>query len=228
MHTVTRADKRNHPRRGVKTLLCLLGVSLVGACAQNPVTGDRDFVLMSEAQEKRMGARSHEALTQQMPPVDDDELQAYVDAIGQELAEASHRPDIDYTVTVVDNEQINAFALPGGYVYVTRGILTHFNSEAELAGVLGHEIGHVTARHGVRRHATASERFPERRGITTAGPATRCCRIAVRTLPGTKKDDASGPSRCLLTRQRSGGKTFKHSEGMRRLAHLFSGTNGYD
>ncbi|HSD61589.1 MAG TPA: M48 family metalloprotease, partial [Burkholderiales bacterium] len=86
---------------------------------------------------------------------EDPELQAYVSRVGQKLARASHRPGISYTFVVVDSPEINAFALPGGYVYVTRGILAYLGSEAELAAVVGHEIGHVTARHGVRQQSAA-------------------------------------------------------------------------
>jgi predicted Zn-dependent protease len=88
--------------------------------------------------------------------VEDPELQAYVTRVGKNLAAKSHRPELDWHFTVVDSPEINAFALPGGYVYVTRGILAYLNSEAELAGVVGHEIGHVTARHGVRQQSTAT------------------------------------------------------------------------
>jgi predicted Zn-dependent protease len=83
----------------------------------------------------------------------DEALQAYVEKVGNAVAAASHRPDLDYTFTIIDSPEINAFALPGGYVYVNRGLLTYMNSEAELAAVLGHEIGHITARHAVQRQA---------------------------------------------------------------------------
>src|SRR5690606_33053344 len=78
-------------------------------------------------------------------------LQAYVNEVGQKLARQSHRSNLQWTFTVLDSPEVNAFALPGGYVYVTRGIMAHLDSEAELAGVIGHEIGHVTARHGAQR-----------------------------------------------------------------------------
>src|SRR5678816_4510871 len=82
---------------------------------------------------------------------DDPKLQAYVGELGQRLAAQSHRANLQWTFTVLDSPEINAFALPGGYVYVTRGIMAYLDSEAELAGVMGHEIGHVTARHGAQR-----------------------------------------------------------------------------
>lgn len=135
--------------------MALASFLVVSGCARNPVSGGLDFVLISEEQELEMGAQYHEKMISTNPPVNDDELGAYVAEIGQALADRSHRPDLEHEFTVIDHDMVNAFALPGGYVYVTRGIMAYFESEAELAGVLGHEIGHVTARHGVRRHATA-------------------------------------------------------------------------
>lgn len=130
---------------------------LVAGCATNPVTGERDFVLMSKEQELTLGAQYHEQLMeQQYDAYDDPALQEYTSRLGQRLARESHRPDIDYTFTVVDSPQVNAFALPGGYIYMTRGIMAYFNSEAEFAGVLGHELGHVTARHSVRQQSAAT------------------------------------------------------------------------
>lgn len=123
------------------------------ACAANPVTGKKDLVMMSEQQEVSMGRKSHQQILRQYPRYNDERLQQYVNQIGQELASRSHRSHLKFTFTVVDSPQINAFALPGGYIYVTRGIMAYMNSEAELAGVLGHEIGHVTARHGVRQQS---------------------------------------------------------------------------
>ncbi len=125
-------------------------------CAHNPVTGDKDFVLMSEQQEIRMGAQAHQDVLREYPALDNPALQAYVNEIGQRLAGHSHRPDLQWHFTVVDSPDVNAFALPGGYVYITRGILAYLNSEAELAGVIGHEIGHVTARHGVRQQSVST------------------------------------------------------------------------
>ena len=138
-------------------LATLMGaVLLVTGCATNPVTGETDFVLMSEEQELALGEQYHEKILEQYPVYEDEALQAYVSRIGQRLAARSHRPDIDYTFTVLDSPEVNAFALPGGYVYITRGIMAYFNSEAELAGVLGHELGHVTARHSVRQQSAAT------------------------------------------------------------------------
>ena len=127
----------------------------LGSCAQNPVTGKQDFVMMSEEQEINLGLRADQQVRRQYKVYPDRALQEYVDSIGQKVAAKSHRPNIKYRFTVVDSPEINAFALPGGYVYITRGILAYLNSEAELAAVLGHETGHVTARHGVRQQSAA-------------------------------------------------------------------------
>lgn len=127
---------------------------LLHACASNP-TGGANFVLMSEKAELEKGAELHKEMLQQNPIYEDPKLQAYVNEIGQRMARVSHRPDLDYVFTIIDSPDINAFALPGGFVYVNRGLLTFLNSEAQLAAVLGHEIGHITARHAVRQQTAA-------------------------------------------------------------------------
>ena len=128
----------------------------LGGCATNPVTGGTDIVTMSEAQEIELGRKMHPQILQQYGRFDDEPLQQYVSEVGQRIAAKSHRPNLQYTFTVLDGDEVNAFALPGGYVYVTRGIMAYLNSEAELAAVIGHEIGHVTARHSVRQQAGAT------------------------------------------------------------------------
>ncbi len=119
------------------------------ACAVNPATGEREFSLVSESSEIAMGREADQSVSQSLGLVDDAALQQYVDDLGQRMAATSERPDLPWSFKVVDDPVVNAFALPGGFIYVTRGILAHFESESELAGVLGHEIGHVTARHSV-------------------------------------------------------------------------------
>jgi predicted Zn-dependent protease len=131
--------------------LCL---TLIG-CAQNPVSGERDFVMLSESSELAIGRSNHPKIIAQYGRYSDEALQAYVQQVGDKLAEVSHRKDLIYRFTVLDSPVINAFALPGGYIYITRGLMAYLNSEAELAAVLGHEIGHVTARHGVRQQSAA-------------------------------------------------------------------------
>ncbi len=130
-------------------------LALLAGCAQNPVTGSNDFVMMSENQEMAVGRQSDEQIKKQYHVYGSKALQDYVNSVGQKIARQSHRPKLQYHFTVLDTPDINAFALPGGYVYITRGILAYLNSEAELAAVLGHEIGHVTARHGVRQQSAA-------------------------------------------------------------------------
>jgi len=125
-------------------------------CAQNPVSGNPNLVLLSESQEIAIGRREDPKIRSQYGVYDDKALQQYVNAIGQQLAKASHRPGIEYHFQVVDTPDVNAFALPGGYIYITRGILAYLNSEAELAAVLGHELGHVTARHSVQQMTAAT------------------------------------------------------------------------
>jgi len=139
---------------GIRALVLVL-LALVAACATNPVTGQREFTLVSEAQEISMGRESDAQVRAEMGVYEDPELQQYVSAIGLKLAKLSERPDLPWQFTVVDQAAINAFALPGGFIYITRGILPFLANEAELAGVLGHEIGHVTARHSVQQYTRA-------------------------------------------------------------------------
>ncbi len=120
-------------------------------CATNPVTGNQNFVMVSESQEIKIGRAEDPKVRQEYGVYGNAALQQYVSETGQKLARASHRPGLEYHFTVVDSPEVNAFALPGGYIYITRGILSFLNSEAELAAVLGHELGHVTARHSVQQ-----------------------------------------------------------------------------
>ena len=136
--------------RGILPVLAALWIS---GCATNPATGEKDFVLMSEQKEIKIGHEASQEVAKQYRTYNDDELQAYVSLIGQRLAALSHRPGIEYHFQVVDSDVVNAFALPGGWIYVSRGLLAYLNTEAELAAVIGHEIGHVTARHSVQQHS---------------------------------------------------------------------------
>lgn len=131
--------------------LALLMTLALANCAVNPVTGSSHLALLSEAEEIRIGSREDAKVKQQYGVYDNPALQRYVSEIGRRLVKASHRPQLQYHFLVVDSPEINAFALPGGYIYITRGILAYLNSEAELAAVLGHELGHVTARHSVQQ-----------------------------------------------------------------------------
>lgn len=129
----------------VVALLVLLGPG----CATNPVSGRQQLVLISEAQEIELGREADKAVIASIGLYPDETLQQYVQALGTRLAAGGERPNLPWTFRVVDDPAVNAFAIPGGFVYVTRGILSYLNSEAELAAVIGHEIGHVTARHSV-------------------------------------------------------------------------------
>lgn len=134
------------------TLVLLIIACSVG-CATNPVTGRREFNLMSEAEELAIGQQVDAEVRREMGVYADAALQRYVSDIGMRMARNSHRPDLPWTFTIVDNSAINAFAVPGGYIYITRGILPYLDDESELAGVLGHEIGHVTARHAAQQYS---------------------------------------------------------------------------
>lgn len=138
-------------RRLALPLAAAVIVASVAACATNPATGKKQLALISESQEIQMGRETDEQVVAQMGLYDDQGLQEYVAGIGHALAAKSERPDLPWAFRVVDDPVVNAFALPGGFIYVTRGILAHMSSEAELAAVLGHEIGHVTARHSVNQ-----------------------------------------------------------------------------
>ena len=135
----------------------LAAAAALSSCASNPVTGRPDLVFQSEKGEIERAKQVHPMLLQQFGGVyDDPQLQQYVNEVGQRAAKASHRPELQYTFTVLDSEDINAFTTGGGYVYITRGIMSYLNSEAELSAVLGHEIGHVTARHPVRQQSQST------------------------------------------------------------------------
>ncbi len=136
-----------------KNLLIIALLANVGlqSCVRNPVTGKKELSLMSEEQEKALGAQSHPSIVASMGLYDDAKLQAFISDKGKAMGAVSHRPDLEFKFSLVDSPVVNAFAVPGGYVYFTRGIMAHFNNEAEFAGVLGHEIGHVTARHGAQQ-----------------------------------------------------------------------------
>ena len=137
-------------RSWVLGVMTALGVA---ACATNPATGQRQLILMSEQQEIQLGRESDQEVRQQMGVYKDPELQRYVTDVGQRLARASHRPNLPWTFTIVDSSAVNAFALPGGFIYVTRGILPFLRDEAELAAVMAHEVGHVDARHTAQAYS---------------------------------------------------------------------------
>jgi len=132
-------------------LLASLLLSACGTTMVNPVTGQTERTVMDESAEVAEGAKAHQSVLQDYGVYNNKAVQSYVNDLGQRLAAQSHRQQLKWHFTVLDSPEINAFALPGGYVYVTRGIMAYMESEADLAGVIGHEIGHVTARHGAQR-----------------------------------------------------------------------------
>lgn len=149
-------------------LVLVLGV----ACSTNPVTGNKEFNIVSEAQEIQMGRESHQEVIRQFGVYDEKpELTRLVETIGRRIAANSDRPNLPWTFTLLDSPIVNAMALPGGYIYVTRGMVERINSEDELAGVLGHEIAHVTARHAAQRISRAQlAQFGMLLGAVVAGP----------------------------------------------------------
>jgi predicted Zn-dependent protease len=131
--------------------VALFTCGAAAACATNPATGERQLVLIPEQQEIQMGREASVQVRETLGLVDDEELQAYVERIGIRLATMSERPDLPWAFGVVEDPTPNAFALPGGFIYITRGLMTLLTSEAEMAAILGHEIAHVTARHAVNQ-----------------------------------------------------------------------------
>lgn len=137
-----------------KTLFVVGMLACLSGCSTNPATGQQQFTaLMSPQQEAQVGADEHSKIMKSYGTVDNAALESYVRAVGAKVAAKTERPDVKYQFFVLDDPMVNAFALPGGYVYVTRGLLAQANSEAELAAVLGHEVGHITGRHSAERYS---------------------------------------------------------------------------
>jgi predicted Zn-dependent protease len=128
---------------------------MTAACARNPVTGERELMLVSEAQEIAMGREAAGQIPGELGLLDEGDLVTLVRTRGMRIAQAAERPHLPWEFHVVDSPVVNAFAIPGGFVYLTRGILAHMNSEAEMVGVLAHEIGHITARHSAQQMSRA-------------------------------------------------------------------------
>lgn len=195
--------------------LAALACSLALAnCATNPVSGNPNFVTVSEAQEVQIGRTEDPKIRDQYGVYPNPALQQYVNEVGQRLAKASHRPNLEYRFTVVDSPEINAFALPGGYIYITRGILAYLNSEAELAAVLGHELGHVTARHSVQQMSAA----------TAAQLGATLLQIFVPQTRGVAGDSAIN----LLGGALLSGYSREHEYEADRLGAEYLARTGYD
>jgi predicted Zn-dependent protease len=153
-------EQPNPRKRPYAGSLSFLAMSLIacglGGCAVNPATGERNFSIIPESQEIAMGKEAAEQVAQSIGLYDDPKAQQYVADLGKRLAASSERPELPWRFQVVDDPAVNAFALPGGPIFVTRGLMTHMGSEAQLAAVMGHEIGHVTAKHSVRQMSKAT------------------------------------------------------------------------
>ena len=205
-----------------------LAMGLLLGCAVNPATGEREISFVSESQEVEMGRAADPGATAQFGGLyPDDALQGYVSRIGDRLAAESERPNLPWSFKLVDHELINAFALPGGYIYITRGILSHMNSEAELAAVLGHEVGHVTARHtaqqltrqqlgviGLIGASVFSETVRENAGVALAGMQLLLLRYG---RDAEREADALGFRYMTRTRH--------HPEGISRVMRTLASTS---
>lgn len=185
--TVTSAatprPRRTEPRpKSAALLVALLVAAPLVGCATNPATGEQQLILISRQQEIRMGRQGAEQVEDRIGLYEEGEIDAYVSEMGQEIAAGTERPDLPWSFEVADDATVNAFALPGGFIYLTRGILAYFNSGAELATVVSHEIGHVTARHsaeqlsrqqlaalGLGIGGLVSDEFAQFRGLVGAG-----------------------------------------------------------
>lgn len=192
--TGTRARAASGPRPGRSARrgrrrpepLALLAAALLAAplaaCATNPATGERQLILISRQQEIRIGRRGAEQVESAIGLYEEGAIDGYVSEMGQSMAAGTERPELPWSFEVADDPTVNAFALPGGFIYLTRGILAYFNSAAEAATVVGHEIGHVTARHsaeqisrqqlallGLGVGSLVSEEFARFRGVAGAG-----------------------------------------------------------
>lgn len=164
---------KHHPwlDRG-RAAIAAVALAALAACAQvtNPATGEREFTSLSPADERQLGASEHpKVLSQYGGAYDDPKINAYVEQIGRKIQSVSELSNMPFTFTVLDSPIVNAFALPGGYVYVSRGLLALADNEAELAGVLAHEVGHVTARHTAKRYDRATVAQIGALGATLAG-----------------------------------------------------------
>ena len=135
--------------------LIVLLVFWIASCAINPVTGQRELMLLDDQEEIELGRQANTQIVQEFGIYDDPGLSSYVNDFCQKLAKISHRPELSYECKVMDSPVVNAFAVPGGYIYFTRGILAYLNNEAEMITVMGHELGHITARHSAQQYSKA-------------------------------------------------------------------------
>lgn len=216
----------------VTALLFLAVVFAAAGCETNPATGERQFILITEQQEISLGQNAVPDVEKQMGGVyDNPELTAYVNEIGKSVAANSERKDLPWTFKIVNTDDVNAFALPGGFIYVTKGLLKQMGNEAQLACVLGHEIGHVNAKHSVMQlqQQVGFEVFNEAIGAATGSPEAQAVSQVATTLVSLKysRDDeyqADGLGVRYATR------TGYNPEGMLQVFDIFlklgSGSGG--
>ncbi len=190
----------------------LLILTFIASCAKNPVSGMPDFVTITEQQEVEMGRAYHKEILKNSKVLDNKELTKYYVELGEKIAKSSHRPDLNWKFTIIDDPTFNAFATPGGYVYFYRGLLAHFNSEAELAAVLSHEIAHITARHAVR-------------GMSTAQVTNLLIGLAASSVPG---GSISNSGFNLLNQIVNKGYSRKYESEADEIAKEYLGRNGYN
>ena len=189
----------------------LIFISFISSCAKNPVSGMPDFVTITEQQEIGMGRAYHEEILKNSKALENEEITKYYVGLGEKIAKASHRPNLDWRFTIIDDPTLNAFATPGGYVYMYRGLLAHFNTEAELAGVLSHEIAHITARHAVR-------------GMSTAQVTSLIIGLAAAQVPGSSLSQ-SGFN--LMNQIINKGYSRKYESEADDIAKEYLGATGY-
>ena len=153
------------------TICLLVACACCVGCAVNPVTGDEEFMLIGEQHDKKIGSRYAPEIEKQMGgKLKDQALQEYINNVGQKIVRASHRPHSGYEFAALNDSSVNAFALPGGYIYITRGMLEKLDTEAQLAGILAHETTHVVARHTAAAMSRQIGMFLLLAGAATAGP----------------------------------------------------------
>tara|TARA_Y100000389_G_scaffold204538_1_gene257796 strand:+ start:8609 stop:10093 length:1485 start_codon:yes stop_codon:yes gene_type:complete len=187
-------------------------IILLSSCAKNPVSGMPDFVTITEQQEIEMGRAYHKEILKNSKILKNKEINKYYVELGEKIAKISHRPDLQWKFTIIDDPTFNAFATPGGYVYMYRGLLAHFNSEAELAGVLSHEIAHITARHAVR-------------GMSAAQVTNLLIGLAASRVPG---GSISNSGFNLLNQVINKGYSRKYESESDEIAKEYLGKNGYN
>ena len=148
--------KRQRVLKRMLWIIASLAILWTASCATNPVTGETELMLLTESSEIQLGRQTHKQIRQTYGFYEDPALNQYIEQLGQQVAEGSHRSHLPFEFKVLDTAVINAFAVPGGFIYLTRGILAHLNNEAEVVGVIGHEIGHVAARHSAQQYTRAT------------------------------------------------------------------------